>query len=388
MFWALLAFLGTFPWIAVRILNFHTNEFVKGALTGVCMVSAGFLLTFASDSSRRFVSGALAIAVVAILAVLPEYAVDIYLSYKAGIDEQYAHYVIANMTGSNRLLIGLGWPVVLFTSLLAGGTPRAEFNLNTGITIDERVRGELFFLLVSSVWGFGIFLKRNVSLWDALFLISLFSLYIYRSSREEREELELEFEPVRSINRLSSAVAIPFVVLMFLWAGFSILISAKDFAESLISIGRFMGVSEFLLIQWVAPMASESPEFIVVLIWALRRRGLDALRALISSKVNQWTLLVGCVPLVFNVSRFVYGMAPFGALPLDERQRWEVFLTSAQLLFAFFLVYDLRFSLLEAILLMVLFFTQFFVEHLRDEIAFAYLLLCVPSFIVKFYRKS
>src|SRR6185437_8223383 len=51
-------------------------------------------------------------AVVAVIAVLPEYAVDLYFSYTAGHNPDYVQYAAANMTGSNRLLLGLGWPVV------------------------------------------------------------------------------------------------------------------------------------------------------------------------------------------------------------------------------------------------------------------------------------
>jgi cation:H+ antiporter len=53
------------------------------------------------------------------------------------------------------------------------------------------------------------------------------------------------------------------------------------------------------LIQWVAPLASESPEFLIAILFALRGRGSVGIGALISSKVNQWTLLIGTPPLAF-----------------------------------------------------------------------------------------
>ena len=35
-------------------------------------------------------------------------------AWKAGQDPEFAPYAVANMTGANRLLIGLGWPAVVF----------------------------------------------------------------------------------------------------------------------------------------------------------------------------------------------------------------------------------------------------------------------------------
>jgi cation:H+ antiporter len=74
---------------------------------------------------------------------------------------------------------------------------------------------------------------------------------------------------------------------------------------------------------------------------------------LISSKVNQWTLLVGSLPLVYCVS-----LGGIGALPLDARQIEEVLLTSAQSIFAIALLARLRFSSKGACVLFLLFITQ------------------------------
>src|SRR5947199_120207 len=63
--------------------------------------------------------GALARTVVALLAVLPEYAVDFIFAVKAGQDPTFAPYAAANMTGSNRLLVGLGWSTVSFIAWFA-----------------------------------------------------------------------------------------------------------------------------------------------------------------------------------------------------------------------------------------------------------------------------
>jgi len=381
MRYVLIAIATTIPWIIARFTQHeHISPYISVLLSGICIVGAGFLLTWASDSSRKYISGALAIAIVALLAVLPEYSVDMYLSWKAGINEQYTHYAVANMTGANRLLIGIGWSVILFIHFIKTKKIEIEF--------DEKIRNDLLILFISTLWSFNIFFKSSISLFDFVFLFALFAFYIYRASQMELEELEEDFEPVRTIQKLKPSVGIPLIIFMFLWSGFCIFISAEPFAESLIEIGRSLNVSEFLLIQWIAPLASEAPEFIVTIIWAFKERSSDALRALVSSKVNQWTLLVSTIPLVFTISKIFHGTGNvFAPLPLDHRQKWEMLLTSAQSLFAFFVIYDLKFSILEASILFLLFFSQFIFEQIREEVTFAYLALCIPFLAMKLKKK-
>ena len=64
--------------------------------------------------------------------------------------------------------------------------------------------------------------------------------------------------------------------------------------------------------QWVAPLASESPELLVAGLYAWRLKAGDSLGTLISSKVNQWTLLVGGLPLIFALRA-----GTLDGLPLD-----------------------------------------------------------------------
>src|SRR6185436_2466930 len=106
----------------------------------------------------------------------------------------------------------------------------------------------------------------------------------------------------------------------------------------------------FLLVQWAAPVASEAPELIVACLYAWRLRASHALGTLLSSKVNQWTLLVGTIPIVFAVSS-----ASLHGLPLSEHQRYELLLTAAQSLFAVSLLANLRLSLWGSAALLTLF---------------------------------
>ena len=118
-----------------------------------------------------------------------------------------------------------------------------------------------------------------------------------------------------------------------------ILVSAEPFAESMVGTGRAIGLNEFLLIQWLAPLASEAPAVSVAVLFVRANRSANGLTAMISDKINQWTLLVGMLPLAMSI-----GAGAVSALPLDLRQREEFFLTAAQSLFGLALLLRLRLS--------------------------------------------
>ncbi len=130
--------------------------------------------------------------------------------------------------------------------------------------------------------------------------------------------------------------------------------AAKPFADGLVATGEALGIDQFLLVQWLAPLSSEAPELIVATIFAWRLHAAEGLGMLLSAKVNQWTLLVGSLWVAYTLGGG--GGAP---LPLDDRQTEEFLLTSAQALLAFAVLADLRFGLWEAAAIFGLFILQF-----------------------------
>jgi cation:H+ antiporter len=134
-------------------------------------------------------------------------------------------------------------------------------------------------------------------------------------------------------------------------------------------------------VQWVAPFASEAPEFLIAAILAYRLRAATAMRVLLSSKVNQWTLLIGGLAVAYGASQ-----GGWEGLPLDGRQREELWLTAAQSLFAVMVLSSLSFSGREAILLFVLFAVQFLVptSQVRLLITIVYLATAVAIALGRF----
>ena len=121
----------------------------------------------------------------------------------------------------------------------------------------------------------------------------------------------------------------------------------------MVGTGRAIGINEFLLIQWLAPLASEAPAVSVAVLFVLANRAGNGLTAMISDKINQWTLLVGMLPLALSV-----GAGAVSTLPLDARQSEEFFLTAAQSMFGLALLLRLRLGMGSALALVTLFGVQ------------------------------
>src|SRR5690349_12937943 len=340
----------TAPALVLRLTGVHPPAALSLVAFGAAVVAASFLLAWAAEAARLDIAGPLAIAILAVIAVLPEYAVDLYFSYTAGHNPDYVQYAAANMTGSNRLLLGLGWPVVVITSLWVASR-RSGRSLRQGareLVLQSEYRTELGFLLIASIAGFVIPLSGEINLIVGFGLLGFFVFYLWKASRAEASEPDLVGAAAR-IGGLPARGRHLLVTGMFVFAAAVIVASAEPFANSLITTGTQLGISKFLLVQWVAPLASESPEFIVAILFAVHGKGSDAIGTLISSKVSQWTLLVGSIPLAY--------LAGGGgtALVLDGRQVEEFLLTAGQTLLGVAALLTLRFPRCLACTLLGLF---------------------------------
>lgn len=358
------------PGLALRLTGTHPGPELSAAVFGLGILAAAFLLSWAAETAELDISQGLALAIVAIIAVLPEYAVDFVLAWKAGADPAQAErgLAIANMTGGNRLLIGIGWPMVFLMFFYR--TRLKELVVNRERSL------ELAFLAIATGYVILIPLRHHVTIIDTIVLVSLFIIYMYFTTRVEAEHVEL-VGPARAMGELTDRRRRFLVTLILIFSAATIFAAAEPFADSLIEIGEKFGVSEFLLIQWLAPLASESPEVLVACLLAWRGRAAAGMGVLISSKVNQWTLLIGTLPIAFLVSAGDFGFTH--GLPLDVRQRDEIFLTAAQSAFAIAVFLNLRMSRVEALLLFVLFATQLFItnENVRVVYAAIYSVLCL-----------
>lgn len=361
-----LAISVTVPGIVLRLSDGGLSDPVLALLFGLAIVGAAFLLSWAAEVAQLDISAGLAIALLAFIAVLPEYAVDLVFAIKGGNafeqtgreclapggGESPCGLALANMTGANRLLIGVGWSVVGFIAWRQW-KKKGQPEKGEEIRLERSHSVELAFLVVATMYSLTLPLKSSITLVDAAVLVTIFVLYTIRISRAPAEEPHL-VGPARWVGCFSVRSRRITVTAMFVFAAAVILLCAEVFAEALVASGESLGVSEFLLVQWLAPLASEAPELLVACLYAWRLNTNAALGTLVSSKVNQWTLLVGTLPIAFAVAS-----GGTSGLPIVGNQREELFLTAAQSAFAVAILVNLSMSIKEAGLLFGLFMVQF-----------------------------
>jgi cation:H+ antiporter len=374
--WIVAVLLTPLVWLVPFAIGAHEGfaPLLIATLSGLAIVGAAFQLSWACELAEEDVPPAFALILLALIAVLPEYAVDMYFAYAAGrqqagletLEGDYREYAIANMTGANRVLIGIGWSMLAFVQWF-------RMREKT-IAADPSQRLELGILLWATMYSFALPLKGQITFVDTALLFGIFGYYVFRGLKAEHKD-EDPVGPAAWIHERTSARGRWAVIAFFLvYACFAIWFSAHHFADGLVIVGRSFKIDEFVLIQIVAPLASESPEFIVAALFVARGRSSKALAALVSSTVNQWTLLVGALPIAYSL-----GAGEFLPLEFSERQREELLLTSAQSLFAIAVLSDLTFGVWEAVVLVTLFSSQFVFPsvHSRYALAGVYLLLTV-----------
>ena len=387
------------------------------AVGGLAVLGAAFLLAWGAETAEKDVPRAFAIAVLAVLAVAPEYAVDALYAWNAGAFEGTAEGVtnanlaVANMTGANRILIGLGWSgIALFTVYRAtrGEDPAVERRsglLKSAVTLDRDIAVEIAFLLAATLFAFFVPVSMasfngggavgGIGLLDTVVLLGLYVAYIAIIIRGEVEEHDEQVGVPAYLQSWSHGPRIASVLLLFAYSGLLIFIAVEPFAHGLEELGIQYGVPEFFMIQWLAPLASEAPELIVVAYLVNKARSTAGFNALISSKLNQWTLLIGTLAVVYSIAA-----GHLGGLPFDQKQVAEIWITAAQSFFALAILTNFEITMREAVGLLVLFVSQVVIEFglirslpearanaLSIDVLYVYTAVYVVAGLWLFYRR-
>ena len=167
-------------WITIHLSGTHPPPELQALSSGLAIFGAAFLLSWAAELAQLEIPQSLAIALLALIAVLPEYAVDMYFAWTAGKDPKYTAYAMANMTGANRLLIGVGWAAVVITVWLKSG--------RRGIALEPEHKIEIFYLGLATLYSFIIPFKGRLDLIDAAVLVTIFAFYMRAAAKASHVE--------------------------------------------------------------------------------------------------------------------------------------------------------------------------------------------------------
>ncbi len=353
------------PGAVLRFSGIDVEPVIAAAVFGLGIVAGAFLLSWAAEVAAMDVSASLAIAVLALIAVLPEYTIEAVLAWDAGSSFDTAtgavtaetSRVAANVTGSNRLLIGLGWSAVI---LVYWVKRRRVLDMRGEMGL------EMTMLTIATAATAVIFFVDQVHILLAGGLIALFVAYLWLSSTREVEEPDL-VGAAALIGSLPTMRRRAMVVFLFVFAAGVILVAAEPFVDSLVETGQSFGIDEFILIQWIAPLASEAPEIIVAVLFTLRANPVAGLTTLISSGVNQLTLLVGSMALLFSASA-----GEVLSFPLDDRQGIEFLLTTAVSVAGLMLIAKRVISWHAGALLLALFAAHLFFAEPEARLRFSF----------------
>jgi len=335
------------------------------------IIFSALVIGWAAEAAQFLLSQGLALAILAWLQTLPEFAVEAVIAWEAGIDPEKVHLITANFTGSLRLLVGLAWPMIYFTAAFFRKMKPGEKRF-IGIRLEGEHACEVMGLLPPISYFVIIVLKGTLTLFDSAILILMYASYLYFLKKippQDQEKIEDAAKVPRRILKMKPVPRGLSITALFLIGGFWLYFVAHPFLYSMLALAALLGVSNFVFVQWVAPFLSEFPEKVTAFNWARTvRKAPMGLMNMVSSNINQWTVLVAMIPIVYSFSRGEISVVHF-----DAHQKTEILLTMAQSALGFLLLANMEFRWHEALGLFALWFTQLCFPEWREEITFVYL---------------
>jgi cation:H+ antiporter len=347
-------FLSLYTAVVSLWLRLYPSDYL-GVVAVLCfsaVIVSALLISWAAEAAEFSISQGLAVAIVALLQVVPEFMVEAVIAWHKEID-----LMLANMTGSNRLLMGLGWPMIFFTADVSSRIRNGKWIPSIRLLPENII--EVIALFVASLYFVVVLIKGTLQVYDGIFLGIVFIGYliVLRTLPEEEEEKKEDLLSMpRYLVLLKARKRAAYIILIFIIGGGTMWAVADPFLMSTKAVAAAVGISAFVFVQWVAPFLSEFPEGVTAFYWAKTiRLAPMALLNMISSKVNQWTLLVSMIPIVYSFS-----IGRVSVIPLDVHHREEILLSMMMTFYGCAALSKLRFTRGNALTMFVLWMAQFF----------------------------
>jgi cation:H+ antiporter len=318
------------------------------------VITASLLLSWAAEAGEFIVSQGFIVATIALVQVLPEFMIEAVFAWRRDTPN-----MLANLTGSNRLLMGFGWPMIYVTCWVSH---YAKTRKSHGpIHLEPAHAIEVWSLIISSGYFVVILLRGSFVIIDGVVLLGLFVVYyvllLFMPAEEEGKEDLLA--PSLILVELPRKVCIAVVSAILVLGSATMILIASPFVNSMKVIAEAFRIREFYFVQWVAPFLTEFPEKVTAFYWAKRVSTAPmALLNMVSSKVNQWTLLASMIPFVYAASLRWHGME-IEPVPIDAKLAPELWLSLAMTMYGAACLLKRQFTGANCLILFVLWFVQF-----------------------------
>jgi len=247
-------------------------EALSALWTFPAIVLAAMLIAWAAECGQFSISQGLALAVLAWVQTLPEFAVEAVIAFTAAKDASKVHLITANYTGSLRLFVGLGWPMVYFVALFFRKKDARTKGFLT-IELEDEHSIAVLSLLPALIYFLLIYFKGTLTIFDGFILSAIYFAYLFLVSGvppHDREEIQDLGRVPKYVMKLKHPVSLAWIAGFLISGAIILYFSAHPFLNSMLAIAASFGISQFVFVQWVAPFLSEFPEKLSAFYWARR----------------------------------------------------------------------------------------------------------------------
>ena len=260
--------------------------------------------------------------------------------------------------------------MVYFVALFLSKNPKDK-KRPWAIELEDEHSVAILSLLPALLYFMVIYFKGTLSIFDGLVLSAIYFIYLFLLSKmppHDKEEIEDLGRIPKYVMKYKYPANVAWIACLFIAGAAILYFSAHPFLNSMLALAVYMGISQFIFVQWVAPFLSEFPEKLSAFYWARKtNKAPMALANFVSSSINQWTILIAMIPFIYSL-----GMGKVSVVVFDEHQKLEILLTIVQSYLGFLFLVSMDFQFFEAAALFILWFAQFLFPGIRQEIIWVY----------------
>src|ERR1700689_4420995 len=150
---------------------------------GPGILAASLMIAWGAEATQFFLAQGIALAVLALLQTLPEFAVEAVLAWHRQVP-----YLFANLTGALMLLTGLGWPLIYLSAATA--YRRRHKRPMRRILLAEEQAVQILALLIGIAYQMAIWWKGSLTVYDGVVLIAIYAGYLWIMRRLPPEEAD------------------------------------------------------------------------------------------------------------------------------------------------------------------------------------------------------